>query len=50
MFFITIFMNQKVFIIAEAGVNHNGDMEMAKQLIDIDVSAEADADSIKGYG
>ena len=31
------------FIIAEAGVNHNGDMEIAKQLIDIAVDANADA-------
>ncbi|NQU99344.1 MAG: N-acetylneuraminate synthase, partial [Parcubacteria group bacterium] len=26
--------NQPVFIIAEAGVNHNGDFELAKKLID----------------
>jgi sialic acid synthase SpsE len=26
----------KVVIIAEAGVNHNGDMELAKKLIDVD--------------
>src|ERR1043165_3365731 len=31
------------FIIAEAGVNHNGDLEMAKQLIDVAVEAGADA-------
>ena len=31
------------FIIAEAGVNHNGDMELAKQLIDVAVEAGADA-------
>ncbi len=31
------------FIIAEAGVNHNGDLELAKQLIDIAVEAKADA-------
>lgn len=36
---------QSVFIIAEAGVNHNGDMELAKQLID--VAAEAGADAVK---
>lgn len=34
-----------VFIIAEAGVNHNGDIELAKQLID--VAADAGADAIK---
>ena len=32
-----------VFIIAEAGVNHNGDINLAKQLIDIAVEAGADA-------
>lgn len=31
------------FIIAEAGVNHNGDIELAKQLIDAAVDAGADA-------
>tara|TARA_B110000967_G_scaffold208448_1_gene260696 strand:+ start:4248 stop:5252 length:1005 start_codon:yes stop_codon:yes gene_type:complete len=33
----------KVFIIAEAGVNHNGSIALAKKLIDIAVSAGADA-------
>lgn len=33
----------KVFIIAEAGVNHNGDLKLAKKLIDIAVDAGADA-------
>ena len=32
-----------VFIIAEAGVNHNGSMELAKKLIDVAVDAGADA-------
>ncbi len=36
---------QPVFIIAEAGVNHNGDLELAKQLID--VAAKAGADAVK---
>ena len=35
----------KVLIIAEAGVNHNGDIDMAKKLIDI--AAEAGADLVK---
>ena len=35
----------KVLIIAEAGVNHNGDIDMAKKLID--VAAEAGADLVK---
>ena len=34
-------MNKKVIIIAEAGVNHNGNIEMAKQLIDVAVNAGA---------
>jgi len=33
------------FIIAEAGVNHNGDIDMAKKLID--VAREAGADAVK---
>jgi len=38
-------MINRTLIIAEAGVNHNGDMELAKQLID--VAAEAGADFVK---
>lgn len=34
---------KKVFVIAEAGVNHNGDIELAKKLIDEAVKAKADA-------
>jgi N,N'-diacetyllegionaminate synthase len=33
----------KVFIIAEAGVNHNGSIDIAKRLIDVAVEAGADA-------
>lgn len=33
----------KVFIIAEAGVNHNGEIAIAKQLIDVAVDAGVDA-------
>ncbi|MEO6901895.1 MAG: N-acetylneuraminate synthase [Bacteroidia bacterium] len=36
---------KKVLIIAEAGVNHNGDIDMAKKLIDI--AADAGADYVK---
>jgi len=35
----------KTFIIAEAGVNHNGRLDLAKRLID--VAAEAGADAVK---
>lgn len=34
-----------VFVIAEAGVNHNGSLDMARQLVD--VAAEARADAVK---
>jgi N-acetylneuraminate synthase len=32
-----------LFLIAEIGINHNGDIEIAKQLIDVAVNAGADA-------
>lgn len=35
-------MNKKTIIIAEAGVNHNGSVELAKQLIDAAAAAGAD--------
>ena len=34
---------KKVFVIAEAGVNHNGSIELAKKLIDVAVTAGVDA-------
>ena len=37
--------NKKIFIIAEAGVNHNGSIELAKKLID--VASDAGADAVK---
>ena len=36
---------QKVFFIAEIGINHNGDMKIAKELIDI--AADAGCDAVK---
>jgi len=38
-------IKNRTLIIAEAGVNHNGDIEIAKQLID--VAAKAGADFVK---
>lgn len=38
-------MKERVIIIAEAGVNHNGDITLAKKLID--VASEAGADYVK---
>lgn len=34
---------KKIFIIAEAGVNHNGSIEIARRMIDVAVEAGADA-------
>ena len=39
----------KSFIIAEAGVNHNGEMELAKQLVDIAFEAQADAVKFQSF-
>jgi N-acetylneuraminate synthase len=36
-------MNNKVFVIAEIGINHNGDTDTARQLIDLAVDAGCDA-------
>ena len=33
----------RTFIIAEAGVNHNGSIELARNLVDAAVAAKADA-------
>jgi N,N'-diacetyllegionaminate synthase len=38
-------LHKRVYIIAEAGVNHNGSVELAKQLID--KAAESGADAVK---
>lgn len=38
-----------VFIVAEAGINHNGDIELAKKLIDAAARAGADAVKLQNY-
>ncbi len=38
--------NSSVYIIAEAGVNHNGSIDLAKQLVDIAADAGADKSRI----
>lgn len=42
---ISEIINNRTFVISEAGVNHNGDVEIAKKLID--AAAEAKADAVK---
>ena len=37
--------NEKIFFIAEAGVNHNGNLDLAKKLVEI--AKESGADCIK---
>lgn len=41
--FINKIWQDRVFIIAEAGVNHNGDLQLAKAMVDAAVEAGADA-------
>ncbi len=41
--------NHKAFIIAEIGLNHNGDIDVAKRLIDEAVDAGADAAKLQSY-
>ena len=38
-----MYKNKKVFIIAEAGVNHNGKLKIAKKMVDVAVEAGVDA-------
>ena len=36
-------ISENVFIVAEAGVNHNGDVDLAFQLVDVAIAAKVDA-------
>ena len=46
---VTIGDNQKTFIIAEIGLNHNGDIDLAKILIDKAIDAGVDAVKLQSY-
>jgi N,N'-diacetyllegionaminate synthase len=46
---VAIGKNHPVYIIAEAGVNHGGDMAVAKQLIDVAAAAGADAVKFQAF-
>jgi len=41
--------HDRVFIVAEAGVNHNGDPEMARRLIDVAVAVGCDAVKFQSF-
>ena len=41
--------NSPCFIIAEAGVNHNGDIKIAKKLVDMAVEWKADAVKFQSF-
>lgn len=40
---VSVGINSPVFVIAEIGINHNGDVELARQLIDVAANAGCDA-------
>lgn len=41
--------SNKTFVIAEIGLNHNGDIELAKKLIDKAIESKADAVKLQSY-
>ncbi|RPG19622.1 MAG: N-acetylneuraminate synthase [Pelagibacteraceae bacterium TMED124] len=43
MYFDQFSIDKKIYFIAEIGINHNGDIEFAKQLIDMAVRCDCDA-------
>jgi sialic acid synthase SpsE/protoporphyrinogen oxidase len=46
---VDIGADEKAFIIAEIGLNHNGNLDIAKQLIDEAIDAGADAVKLQSY-
>ena len=42
-------INNKTIIIAEAGVNHNGSISLAKEMIDVAANAKADYVKFQTY-
>lgn len=42
-------VKKKIYIVAEAGVNHNGDIKLAKEMIDVAASAGADAVKFQSF-
>ena len=36
-------LSKKIYVVAEIGINHNGDLQLAKELIDIASSCKCDA-------
>ena len=46
---IAMTTNHKIFIIAEAGVNHNGSIDLARKLVDAAVDAGADAVKFQSF-
>jgi sialic acid synthase SpsE/protoporphyrinogen oxidase len=46
---IDIGEDEKTFIIAEIGLNHNGDLNLAKELIDLAINNGADAVKLQSY-
>lgn len=46
---VTIGEDEKTFVIAEIGLNHNGDINLAKQLIDLAIDNGTDAVKLQSY-